>query len=417
MSDKSICCLELTSSGLKLVIGYMLNGNVYILHALGSTRSKLIKGVISDSEEMRISVQELISSASKTLGMKIESVVLGLPSIDTSIVQGTSETNTTDPSSHITHFDGSNCLHMIVKQKVDTEGRKKVIDVVPYKYAIDGNKIFNRFPLGESSLTLSMSADVEITSAVLNDTFVKAVNDAGLRIDKVVNTTNAAIKYITSFQKAQQEFIFIDFGARLTTLGYSYDGRLLKADTLFFGSDDITDAIAKKFNVDFKTANSYKEIYGLSKNPDFEFKTKEGASVKDICQTISDSLTPLTDAISQFEMGIDSNARNLFIISGGGADLLGLSGFLSTQFQNRVLMFTPPCFGARDKSFTNCVSMLMYFSSYELKNSPTRPVDLTLTRMVPTTSELSKDGPLKRQQEDEEDKEPKLTSSLNDEIL
>lgn len=416
MNGKSVCCLEMTSSGIKLVIGYLQGGTIYVIHALESTRSKLIKGSIEDPFEMTISIKELINSASNTLGEPIKEVVLGIPSVDLSIEQVNSETNTTDPNSNVTLFDGSNCLHMIEKQKIDPEGLKVVFDVVPYEYTVEEpNKSFKRFPVNQTSPTLGMKADVEILPSVVVNSFKKVVNDAGLKILKVVNTTNAAINYINSYQKAPSEFLFIDFGARVTTIGFSYDSRLCRTNTINFGSDDITEKIAKDFNLDFQTANYYKETFGLSDDPKFNYSTKEGIKLSDIKKSIISSLTPFMDGLGQLILSIDATARNLFIISGGGSDLFGLDNYLSQYFQNRVLKFTPNSYGARNTVFTNCLAMVMYYSTYELKTSPSRPVDLTLTRIIPSVkpNEFKED----ESKNNQEDKPQTSYSGLPDERL
>jgi cell division protein FtsA len=380
-AEKSVAALEITSTGIRLAVGYVYEHNVYILHALETTKACLHQGMISDEAEMSNAIRELVNTASKTLNFPITAVVLGLPSIDLVVEQGHSETNTTDPASHVKVFDGSNCLEMIMKQKTDEEGKKVVVDVVPYQYILEKGEIFTEFPKERISRRIGMAADVEIMDGLLVKTFSKVVNDAGLRVEKIINTTNAAIKYISSFQKSNTEYVYIDIGARLTSIGYAYDNRLYKAETVNYGSDMITDELVKRFSLTPDVAKSYKEIYGISNDPPFDFATKEGIKVGAISEVIKKSLSTLTDKISAFNLSIDGTARNLFIVSGGGADLLGLDGFLANQFQNRILLFTPTCFGARNKSYTNCVAMIKYFSEYEIKTSPDRPIDLTLTRI------------------------------------
>jgi cell division protein FtsA len=381
--DKPTCCLELTSSGIKLLIGYVYMHKVYVMHALESNGACLVKGNIIDGDQMTLAIKELVNSASKTLGIKIDSVVLGLPSIDLSVEQAKSETNTTDAESHVSAFDGSNCLAMITKQKADEEGKRVVVDVVPYEYYLDKDVPYKTFPLNKISRSLGMEADVEIMDGLLIKSFSKCVNNAGLQIEKLVNTTNAAIRYISSFQKTVGEFVYIDIGSCLTTIGYAYDSRLSRAETISFGSNDISSSIAKKFNIPLEKANRCKEVYGIASDPSFAYQTEDGIKISAIGETIKSSLSPLINAIQQFIMTIDASARNLFVISGGGADLIGLDQYLSNTFQNRVALFTPTCYGARSKSYTNCVAMLDYFAEYEIKTSSSRPVDLTLTRITP----------------------------------
>ncbi|MCI2068841.1 MAG: hypothetical protein LKJ88_04630 [Bacilli bacterium] len=401
--DKPIAALEITSTGIKLVVGYVYHHLVYILHALESDRARLFQGQITDAEEMSHAIRELILSAEKTLGISLESVVLGLPSLDLNVVQAREETTTTDPESHVQLFDGSNCLAMLQKQKTDEEGKKVVVDVVPYQYILDKNETFTSFPLAKVSSTLAMAADVEIMDGLLVKSFSKAVTDAGLRIDKLVNVTNAAVKYICSFQKSYSEYVYLDIGAKLTTLGYAYDGRLYRAETINFGSDLISENLAKDFSISLEEAERLKCTYGISKDPSFSFEAVKGVKVSQIAASISKTLQILTDKVNAFNLTIDSSARNLFIVSGGGGDLNGLDTYLSKAFQNRILLFTPTCYGARSKRFTNCVSLIAYYAGYEIKTSPNRPVDLTLTRISGKVISDNDKGDLTRLNQNKDD--------------
>ncbi len=387
--DKLLSALEITSSGIKLAVGYYNQGRVHILHALESTGAKLENGNIVDEEEMTNAMKELFLTAEKTLGMKIENVILGFPSIDLSIMQARSVTNTTDPESRVTLFDGSNCMAMIGRKEVDDAGKRAVIDIVPYQYILDKEVTFPDFPSGKISNSLAMCADVEMIDGIVIQSFSKCVNNAGARVLKTVNVTNASIKYINSFQKSMSEFVFVDIGSRLTTLGYAYGSRLMKSEVVNFGGDYITDAIAQKFGLSFAKAEEYKKIYGLSHGPNFKYVTPEGFTIDDLYKCIETSLQTLVARLSAFDMTLEASARNLFVLSGGGADLSGINAYFANQFQNRVILFTPTCYGARNKAYTNCVSMIAYYANYEIKTSPSRPVDLTLTRMMPALDDDS----------------------------
>ncbi|MDD4531978.1 MAG: hypothetical protein PHW22_00870 [Bacilli bacterium] len=407
--EKPISALEITSSGVKLAVGYVYQHDVYILHALESSRARLVKGNILDRDEMIIAIKELVNQASKELDIKIESVVLGLPSNGLEINSRRGETNTTDPSSKICDFDASNCISMINKQKGMDKVNKKLIDIVPYKYILDDNVSYEHFPKNKVSKTIAMIADVEFLDQAYEKMFTSVVTDAGLKIDKEVNVTNAAIKYLSSFDIKVNEYVFIHIGGRMTTLGFAYDNRLAKAQVINFGSEDITDEIAREFNVSREKADYYKKVLGIDKNPDFDFVTADGFSVEDLARVIKKSLDKLVNAINDFLIGIEETARNLFILSGGGSNLYGLDNFLAYNFQNKILRFTPYVYGARNKSYTNCVSLIKYFAEYEIHTSPSRPYDLTLTRISPIIDK--KGGSHKKKIED------LLDTGLDDEVL
>ena len=195
----------------------------------------------------------------------------------------------------------------------------------------------------------------------------------------------------------------------MTTIGFAYDNRLAKAQVINFGSEDITEAISKELNISLEKADYYKRIFGIDKNPDFEFVTPEGFTIEQLAKVIKKSLDKLVNAINDFLIGIEETARNLFILSGGGSNLYGLDNFLAYNFQNKILRFTPYVYGARNKSYTNCVSLIKYFAEYEIHTSPSRPYDLTLTRISPVIDKRT--GAEKKKIED------LLETGLDDEIL
>jgi len=407
--EKPISALEITSSGVKLTVGYVYQHEVYILHALESSRARLVKGNILDRDEMIIAIKELVNQASKELEIKIDSVVLGLPSTGLEVLSRRGETNTTDPSSKICDFDASNCISMINKQKGMDKANKKLIDIVPYKYILDDNISYDHFPKNQVSKTIAMIADAEFLDQAYVKMFTSVVNDAGLKIDKEVNVTNASIRYLSNFDIKVNEYVFIHIGGHITTLAFAYDNRLAKAQVLNFGSEDINEEIAKEFNISIEKADYYKKVFGIDKNPNFEFVTPEGFTIEQLSVVIKKSLDKLVNAINDFLIGIEETARNLFILSGGGSNLHGLDTFLTTNFQNKILRFTPNVYGARNKAYTNCVSLIKYYAEYEIHTSPSRPYDLTLTRVSPIID--GRTGAEKKKIED------LLETGLDDEIL
>ena len=392
--------IEISTSGIKLIVGYFFNGSVYVLHALESTRAKLINDQIIDASEMTNAIKELVISAEKTLKIRIEKVILGLPSLNLSIQKGNSTTNTTSADSRINDFDGSNLLTMISKQFKDESDKKVVVDVVPYEFEIDDEVKVPFFPKGKASRIIKMVADVEIDDSIMLKSFTKVVNDAGLEIVKIAVNPNAAIKYVSSFTNEPSEFVYIEIQEKLTTLAYAYAGRLLNSESFFFGTDDIIQNLVTRLGVDYNTAKSYIDLYGLSSGPSFPYLTKEGIKLSDIKNCIIDSLQTLVNKIHGFELQIDSTARELFIISGIGGDIIGIDSFLANTFKNSVSLFTPTCFGARSKSYTNCVSLIYYYEWYSIRPSEARPVDLTLTRVDVYPEEIKEGRENKKLTED-----------------
>lgn len=415
--EKYITALEITSSCIKLLVGYYYEKTVYVLHALESDKAFLVNGRIQDEEEMADAIKELVGSASASLGMPITSVVLGLPSLSLKVVSAKAETMTTDPESHIQNFDGVNLITMIAKQKKLADN-EKTVDVVPYEYYDDDAEGLTAFPLGKRSRQLGMKADVEINDALLYRTFENAVHKADLTIDKIVDITNATVKYISSFQPTSQEFIFIDIGEKMSTIGHSYGGRLFQAQVVRFGKETICESVAKELGIPLDKAREGVELYGISKEPPFAFKTKEGYTLTKLSEAIIHSLSLIEDSISTFELSISESARNLFLMSGEGSTIFGLEDQIAAYFKNHVVLFTPNSFGARNRAYTHCLALVAYYATYPIKPSPQRPVDLTLTRMNPVVG-ASQNGNVNRHNDNPDNGRKDEPSPLDsgDEIL
>lgn len=414
--EKYITTLELTSTCIRLLVGYVYSSQVYVLHALESDRAHLVNRHIVDTDEMALAIKELVHSASSTLGITIDSVVLGLPSTDMKIQAAKADTNTTDMNAMVQLFDGSNLISMIAKQCTLAEGKQCVIGVVPYEYSLEGsNKVYKRFPIGKRANSISMKADVEIGDALIVKTYREAVNKAGLKILMMVNVTNATTAYASFFQKAKQEYILVDIGEEYTTLGYSYDERLFQAAEFPFGRKSVVRHLMQKLSLNEAKAEEYLRIYGISQDPDFEFATQEGIKVSTIADTVKDALKPLIEQIEQFYLSFSSSARNLFVLSGVGSSIFGLGGFLSERFKNTVSVFTPIAFGARNPEYTHCLAMLKYYSDYPIKQSPNRPTDLTLTRIDLNLNAVQ--NPKKEKGGEEEKKPARNPFGDGDEIL
>lgn len=120
--------------------------------------------------------------------------------------------------------------------------------------------------------------------------------------------------------------------------------------------------------IDYETANYYKRVFGNSNEPNFEFKTKYGHSINQINEVIRKSLDILYSNIYSYLSGFTNDYRQNIVVYGEGSNLYNLVNYLGSQLNIRCTKFTPVSFGARRSEFTNLVSMIYYFETYQLKN-------------------------------------------------
>ena len=160
----NVTAIELSASGIRLVVGYVQSGKVYVLQALQGERLPLdADGKISvkASEE---SIELLFQTAKTSLGDHFDfgPVIAVYPSDGFKGKEGEGSSLTVEKSNRITQLDYSNCVNIIQKEvKEDGEEEdpreelvQKLLEYKMYKYMsyelrdreLDAEKTFYKKP-------------------------------------------------------------------------------------------------------------------------------------------------------------------------------------------------------------------------------------------------------------------------------
>lgn len=383
--------LEIANGGVKLLVGYYFNGRVYVLHALQSTSASLTNGYIDDVKKVAVSIKEVVNSAQSQLGYKIEEVCLCLPPIDMEIKTDTAMTSTVGSDSIVTGSDVINVTTMI-KKKVSEPG-KKIVAIIPHKYLLDNGQSYRELPSRAFSNSLTVEADCELVDENIFETYKEACEEAGLKVQSFVLAPFATIKLLESYEQIPAQYVLIDIGAKLTDIALVFENRLLAGRAVSFGGDDVVKAVAKELNLTFDQAFRYVEVYGLTSGPSFEFRTEAGFTLDRLAAVIRKTLVSLSNHIKNALNEFGLRELPTVILSGGGANLVGLDEFISETFMINVMVFTPKNFGARNKSYANLLGMIKYISLNPPKNYQRKNTDFTLTRVgIPVPGRKGKPG-------------------------
>lgn len=383
--------IEIANGGIKLLVGYYINGRVYILHSLQSTKTNLTNGYIDDPKAVSLAIRELINTAQSQLNLKIEDVLLALPPIELTVKTDTAVTSTVGADSVVTTSDIVNVTNMI-KKKVQEDG-KKIVAIVPYKYILDSGQSYRELPTRAMSNSLTIEADCELVDENICETYREAVEQAGLKVLATVVSPFATVKLLESYEQIPAQYILLDIGHKLTSFSFVFENRLLGGRTISFGGHDIIQAVSRQFGLDAEKARRYIEIYGLSEDPSFEFQTADGFRLSELAQTIRKALGSLAGQISNIAAELAIDDLQTIILSGGTGSLYGLDEYLSESFGVNVMVFNPKNYGARNKSYANLIGMIKYVSLNPPKNYQHRNADFTLTRVgIPAAHSRSKHG-------------------------
>jgi len=180
--EKPIAAIELGSKKLKLVVGYELDGQVYVIYTLVKPYGQCIDaGVFSDESKISAtiaSIREFTDPLAK-LRINISDVLLCLPPYNLGIYQTRQVTTVVSEDSKISPLDIKN-IYALIRNSAYPLNEKALVDVVPESFTLDHGRIFARAPMGESSSTLTVSAKVQTLPKALVDSYQNVLLNGGV---------------------------------------------------------------------------------------------------------------------------------------------------------------------------------------------------------------------------------------------
>ena len=396
--EKPIAAIELGSKKLKLVVGYEIDGKVYVLYTLVKPYGHAIEGgnfVDANRVSQTIaSVREFTDPAAK-LKLNISDVILCIPPFGLGVYQTRQVTTVVTEDSKISNLDIKN-IYALIRNSAYPLNDKALVDVIPESFTLDQGRIFARPPLGEMSSTLTVSAKVQTLPKLLVDNYQTVLSNGGMVSRRNVIASLAATELIASYEGMPHSYILVDIGSNVTTVSFIGNNALYGTTFFNWGGDNITEKIIESFNINEADAEKYKVMYGID-NREMNFKapictTDDGTGVE--VHHTNDELNAiikgeldifvnyLNNAVNEVVAQHDKSYRSFpMLLIGGGAQLNGLVNYITPKVLSETVdVVTAKTLGARNPTFFNCLGMLLTHAKYLNLNDEAHPKVGQVTR-------------------------------------
>ena len=396
--EKPIAAIELGSKKLKLVVGYEIDGKVYVLYTLVKPYGHAIEaGVFVDPNKVSQTIESVreFTNPSAKLKLNISDVLLCIPPYNLGIYQTRQVTTVVTEDSKISNLDIKN-IYALIRNSAYPLNDKALVDVIPESFTLDHGRIFARPPLGESSSTLTVSAKVQTLPKLLVDNYQNVLSNGGMISRRNVIAPLAATELIASYGDLPSNYILVDIGSSVTTVSFIGNNALYGSTFFNWGGDNITEKIIENFNINEADAEKYKIMYGID-NREMNFKapictTDDGTGHE--VHHMNDELNAiikgeldifvnyLNDAVNAVVSQHDKSYRNFpMLLVGGGAELTGLVKYITPKVMSEtVQVVSSRTLGARNPTFFNCLGMILTHSKYLNLNDEAHPKVGTVTR-------------------------------------
>lgn len=190
----------------------------------------------------------------------------------------------------------------------------------PVKYYLNG------YPMEMIEKHMAASIGVEMIATFLPDEVVEglysAVEEAGLHVASLTLEPIAAINVAIPERFRLLNIALVDVGAGTSDISIVKDGSIIAFGMMPLAGDEITEAIAKKYLVDFESAEKIKKAATTRKT--VSFKNILGESFKlpkeEIQETAKEAISVIVEKVSDkiTELNGGNTVSAVFVVGGGG---------------------------------------------------------------------------------------------------
>ena len=202
-------------------------------------------------------------------------------------------------------------------------------------YTVSGY-LLDRYPLATLKDHSGQQLEAEVVATFLPSEVVESLytvmEAAGLEVASLTLEPIAALNAVIPADLRLLNLVLADIGAGTTDIAICRDGAVVGYTMATTAGDEITEALMRRFLIDFATAERmkmqlneptviYRDVLGL----------EQSVSGTDIQETLKGAAKALAQEIAQRIIGINGTAPSALFLAGGGSKLLGLRELVAQE--------------------------------------------------------------------------------------
>lgn len=358
--------LDIGETNTKLVLGTIFSEKLNICGAFSEPTKGIEGGDIASKSDLQATISSLISKAAKD-GFEIDELVLVLPNSNLNVYRKKASYQVQSPNSVVSSKDIELLKRACTRYKIPEN--EMVVAVHPIKYLLDDNSTNKEEPIGMKGYNVSLDAFVVTLPTGIARGYVDALQDMGIEVVDAVIAPLANASLLLRNQEFKTGAVIIDIGGKHTNVSLFFDGLFCANRTGQLGGDFITTEISKQFELDKRTSEHIKTMYGSalvsmsSSVPVFTHPdTNKSILEKELVNSIESSLDKEIKEIIKYIDYINVKGSDIpVIISGGTANLEGIDEKIEKSLNQKCFVRTFNRVGGRDAMFNTAIGGLINY--------------------------------------------------------
>jgi cell division protein FtsA len=379
---KIVACLDIGTTKLVCLIA-AVDGKEVTLLGYGYRESRgIVASAISDMKLAQKAITNVVCDAERMAGFNIDRLIVGLSGAQT--LSQRKVVKSKIASDMVKNSDITNLANSIRFEYKNNN--RDLIHLIPLQYRIDdSNAVQNpRYMTGNF---LAAKFHVVSTSTTTTKNIENCLKRCQLSVYNYIAESYSSALSSLSDNELNLGTVVIDIGGSDTSFSIIFDNKLVYTDNFPVGGIHITRDIAMILNIDFKTAETIKnlnnslvmgsveerEIINL-KADDFDILDVSNITKKDLKEIIQSRLEEILESVKTKleQQGYSSFVVNNLVLTGGVANIIGIDKIASKIFKKPVRIGyphrvdnVPEMFD--DPSFCSVFGMLNFLKNIYMK--------------------------------------------------
>lgn len=256
--DDLVIGIDVGTHKICTIIGEVRPDDIFVVGVGIEPSRGMKKGVVNDISALTTAISASVHKAEKGSGYQIQRAFVSVA------------------GSHIASLNSRGVAGIMSQRGVTLEDidramdaaraiaiphNREVLHVVPRSYSLDGQDRV-RSPLGMHGFRLEVEAHIITASTTSVANLEKAVQDAGVMVDRFILNPLAAGDAILTRDERESGVVVIDIGGGTTDLAIFIEGTVWHTAVIPVGGDHVTNDITFFTHIPFDTAEAVKMQYG-----------------------------------------------------------------------------------------------------------------------------------------------------------
>ncbi|NLC48172.1 MAG: cell division protein FtsA [Tenericutes bacterium] len=392
-----ISSLDIGSSTVKLIVGEVYKNEVHVL-AVSEVKSKGVKkGIIVSPEETLISLKEVFSRCEEMLNIKINNVVLTVPSYYAEFIISEGESTITNENGIVQGIDIVRVLQGCVYNKVPNN--KELVSIMPVEFIIDDNKKV-KDPKGMNTTKLKCKAVLSLAPKKNVYAAASILESIGVNIVDINFGSVADYYEFKTDEFDKKNTAVINIGSEKTEVSIFKKGILIETENIEIGGKSIDRDICYIYDINRKNARNLKEKFALASRRNAstswseDVLTNSNEDIKinqyEISEIIYSRIKEILD-LSKKQINILTKLEiSYIIITGGATEVNDFNLVVEEVFGKELNTFKVKELGCRHNKYSSALGLIKYYhSKLSFRNKLAYTVDESLQQELLSNKKIN----------------------------